>query len=33
MLKNPEEFVKEGAEEVTSSDIETVVEKSEEIKK
>jgi uncharacterized membrane protein YkvA (DUF1232 family) len=33
MLKNPEEFVKEGAEEVTSSDIETVVERSEEIKK
>lgn len=33
MLKNPEEFVKEGAEEVTSRDIETVVERSEEIKK
>jgi len=34
MFKKPdEEFVKEGAEEVTSKDIETVVEKSEEIKK
>jgi len=34
MFKKPdEEFVKEGAEEVTTKDIETVVEKSEEIKK
>ena len=34
MFKKPdEEFVKEGAEEVTTRDIETVVEKSEEIKK
>jgi len=34
MFKKPdEEFVKEGAEEVTPQDIETVVEKSEEIKK
>ena len=33
MLKKPaEEFVKEGAEEVTPKDIETVVERSEEIK-
>jgi uncharacterized membrane protein YkvA (DUF1232 family) len=34
MLKKPdEEFVKEGAEKVTSRDIETVADKSEEIKK
>jgi len=34
MFKKPdEEFVKEGAEEITPKDIETVVEKSEEIKK
>jgi uncharacterized membrane protein YkvA (DUF1232 family) len=34
MFKKPnEEFVKEGAEEVTPKDIETVVEKSEDIKK
>ena len=34
MLEKPaEEYVKEGAEEVTPKDIETVVEKSEEIKK
>ena len=34
MLKKPdEEFVKEGAEEVTPQDIETVIEKSEDIKK
>jgi len=34
MLKKPsEEFVKEGAEEVTPRDIETVVERSEDIKK
>ena len=34
MLKKPdEEFVKEGAEEITPKDIDTVVERSEEIKK
>ena len=34
MFKKPdEEFVKEGAEKVTSKDIETVVDRSEEIKK